>query len=158
MLKGRGVSARFRLAGAPDPGNPASIPNRVLEAWRSEGVVELLGHREDMPELMRHADVAVLPSYHEGVPLFLLEAAATGLPLVASDIEGCRVIVREGINGYVVPPRNVERLAERVAHLLMSDESRKRMGKASREIAITESSNRVVVDKWMRVYRQLLEI
>ena len=95
--------AEFWIAGEPDPGNPACIPEQVLENWRQEGDLMLLGHREDMPALLNQASLAVLPSYHEGLPMFLLEAAASGLPLVASDIPGNRLVVKEGLNGELVP-------------------------------------------------------
>src|SRR5262249_17413154 len=79
-----GIACRYWVAGIPDEGNPACVPRPLLAQWQRDGVVEFLGQRTDMPELLRQADIAVLPSYHEGLPRFLLEAAATGLPLVAT--------------------------------------------------------------------------
>jgi glycosyltransferase involved in cell wall biosynthesis len=135
-LRAEGVDARFLIAGEPDPGNPATVPAGQVEAWRQEGVVELLGHRGDMPDLLRSVDIAVLPSYHEGVSLFLLEAAASGLALVATDIPGCRVAVREGHNGYLVPVRDAASLTDRLRVLLTDEALRRRFGRASRELAV----------------------
>ncbi len=156
ILRERGVACRFLLAGEPDYGNPASVREDELEGWREEGVVELLGHRSDMPELLRGADVAVLPSsYFEGVPLFLLEAAATGLPLVASDIEGCRMVVEPGRNGYLVPCGDAETLADALEKLLVDAELRKRMGRESRRIAEERFNQRAILLEYVSLYHQL---
>lgn len=155
-LKEKHVTARFWVAGVPDEGNPASISHRQLEVWRRSGVVEFLGHRSDMPELLRQADIAVLPSYYpEGVPRFVLEAAATGLPLIASDIPGCQLIVRDGVNGYLVPPRDVSALAESIERLLNSQALRGRFGQASRRMAVERFSEEVVVKQYMTLYREI---
>lgn len=155
LLRDRGLEARFWIAGSPDKGNPACIPAEVLETWKREKIVEFLGHRSDMPELLRQVDIAVLPSYHEGMPRFLLEAAATGLPLVATDIEGCRMVVHEGVNGFLVPPRNPEALAEALKRLIRDPELRQQMGAASREIAVREFDEVLVVERYLDLYRQL---
>jgi glycosyltransferase involved in cell wall biosynthesis len=154
-LTRRGVQARFLVAGAPDEGNPASISNDTIEVWREEGVVEFLGHRSDIPELLQQVDIAVLPSYHEGVPLFLLEAAASGLSLVATDIEGCRLIVHPGVNGLLVPPRDSERLADALFELISDPERRSRMGKESRRIAVEQFSQEIAISKYLGVYKEL---
>ena len=118
--------------------------------------MEFLGHREDMPDLLRKADVAVLPTtYLEGVPRFLLEAAATGLPLVATDIEACRAIVREGINGLLVPPRDSGALAEAIIRLVTDEDLRTRFGEASRSIGVREFSEDRIVSRYLDVYRQV---
>jgi len=135
--------AKFWLAGEPDNGNPSSISREQLRTWLEEGMVEFLGHRSDMPVLLRQASVAVLPSYYpEGVPFFLLEAAATGLPLVASDIPGCAEVVREGINGYLVPPKNGPALAQALERLVHDSSLRSRFGEASRSIAVEKFSEK----------------
>ncbi len=154
-LRARGVEAQFWIAGAPDEGNPACLPDNVLIAWRREGVVEFLGHRSDMPELLRQASIAVLPSYHEGLPRFLLEAAATGLPLVATDIEGCRLVVRDGLNGLLVPPKDSHKLAEAIRTLLKDPPLRWRMGKASRAIAESKFDEKKIIAQSLAVYREV---
>ena len=119
---------QFWLAGAPDPGNPTTIPAAQIQEWKKQGVIEFLGYRTDMPELLREADIAVLPSYHEGVPVFLLEAAAAGLPLISTDLEGCRLVVREGENGYLIPTGDEKALAEALKKLIADPGLRKRLG------------------------------
>ncbi|MGH8627419.1 MAG: glycosyltransferase family 4 protein, partial [Gammaproteobacteria bacterium] len=97
VLRAEGLDIQFLVAGEPDAGNPASVPEEQLTAWREEGSVSLLGHVQDMPALMATADVVVLPSYREGVPRSLIEAAAAGLPIVATDVPGCREVVEDGV-------------------------------------------------------------
>jgi glycosyltransferase involved in cell wall biosynthesis len=156
MLKARGLQVEFWLAGKPDNGNPMCVPEDFLKEWREEGLINWLGHRDDMPNLLQQVDIAVLPSYHEGVPRFLLEAAACGLPLVATDIEGCRVVVREGVNGFLVPPRNPTALADALERLLQDPSLRRRMGQASRHIAEVEFDERKVLAKWLALYERVL--
>jgi glycosyltransferase involved in cell wall biosynthesis len=156
VLKARGFQVEFWLAGKPDKGNPMCVPEEFLKKWQEEGVINWLGHRDDMPNLLQQVDIAVLPSYHEGVPRFLLEAAACGLPLVATDIEGCRVVVREGVNGFLVPPRNPTALAYALERLLQDPSLRRRMGQASRHIAEVEFDERKVLAKWLALYERVL--
>ena len=155
LLSQKGVEARFWLCGSPDKGNPRFIPERTLDRWRQEGFVEMLGQRDDMPHLLRQADIAVLPSYHEGIPTTLLEAAAAGLPLVATDVQGCRLVARDGINGLLVQPRDVTTLVNALQRLLQDEPLRKRFGKASRGIAVEEFSTSVIVDKYLETYRRV---
>lgn len=153
LLRERGIHVRTLIAGAPDPGNPGSFSNQELARMRQAGCVEFLGHVEDMPQLLAEADIAVLPTHDEGVPLFLLEAAASGLPLIGTDIEGCRVIVRTGVNGLIVPLRDPEALADAIANLVSNPALRAQMGAASREIAIREFDQAQVTEKYWDVYR-----
>ncbi|GBC84980.1 N, N'-diacetylbacillosaminyl-diphospho-undecaprenol alpha-1,3-N-acetylgalactosaminyltransferase [bacterium HR11] len=155
ILRQKGLRVRLRLIGSPDPGNPACVPEAQVRAWAREGLIEWLGHREDMPELLREAHVAVLPSYHEGVPRFLLEAAATGLPLVATDIEGCRAVVRPGENGFLVPVRDAQALAEAIERLAQDPALREQMGRASRAIAIQEFDEQKILAQWLTLYQQI---
>lgn len=157
LLKERGVKAEFWLAGKPDDGNPMAVPEEFLQRWSEQGIIRWLGHCDNMPELLRQVDVAVLPtSYHEGVPRFLLEAAATGLPLVATDIEGCRMVVRNGVNGYLVPIRNAHALADAIERLVRNPQLRLQMGKASREIIVKEFDERKILNQWLRLYERVL--
>ena len=153
LLSKKGVKARFWLSGSPDKGNPRFISEATLDGWQREGFVEMLGHRNDMPDLLRQADISVLPSYHEGIPTTLLEAAAAGLPLVATDVQGCRLVVRDGINGILVQPKDVTTLADALERLLEDQALRKRFGQASRHIAVEEFSTSVIVGKYLGTYR-----
>jgi len=154
QMRQAGVAATFQLAGQIDEGNPAHVPPRVLEQWVAQGVVEFLGHRADMPELLRQADIAVLPSYHEGVPLFLLEAAASGLPIVATDIAGCRMVVQEGENGLLVPVGDAEALATALKRLIENPKLRVRMGDNSRMVAASKFSIDSILEQYLEVYRK----
>jgi len=148
---------RFLLAGTPDPGNPAAVPESVLRGWVREGVLDWLGHVEDMVEVLGSVDVAVLPSYYrEGTPKFLIEAAACGLALVTCDVPGCREVVVDGVNGLLVPPRDAKALAAAIAKMLDSGELRKRFGRAARETALAEFDEKMVIESTLALYRELL--
>ena len=154
QLRQAGVAATFQLAGQIDEGNPAHVPPRMLEQWMVQGVVEFLGHRADMPELLRQADIAVLPSYHEGVPLFLLEAAASGLPIVATDIAGCRIVVEDGENGLLVPVKDAAALAAALKSLIENPKLRARMGDNSRIVAASKFGIDSILEQYLEVFRQ----
>ena len=107
------------LAGEPDPGHPSAIPLPTLEHWRNAGDVEWLGEWHDMPALMAQSHIVCLPSYYgEGVPRILLEAAASGHPIVTTDSPGCREVVRHGQNGLLVPVRDGEALIGAITQLI----------------------------------------
>lgn len=156
LLKPRYPSIEFLLAGSPDPGNPASVSPAQILAWEEEGIITTLGHVEKMEELLKSVDLAVLPSYREGIPRSLLEAAACGLPVVTTDAPGCREIVQPGVNGLLVPCRNTQALAEAIQLLVENPLERIRMGKASREKVLAELDQRIVLEKTFEVYREVL--
>jgi glycosyltransferase involved in cell wall biosynthesis len=157
IMQSHGCQARCVLVGDADPENLGSISRSQLEMWAAEGTVEWWGHRDDMPEILSQASVVVLPTvYPEGVPKVLLEAAACGCPIVATDVPGCREIVRHEVNGLLVPPRDSIALAKAIQTLLRSPELREQFGKAGREIAVAEFSEQNVVEQTLRVYRELL--
>jgi len=154
ILASSGVKARFVLVGDADNENPAAIPERTLKEWDREGVTQWWGRREDIPQILSQASVYVLPSYREGLPKSLLEAAAAGLPLVAFDAPGCREVVRDGVNGYLAPMKDVEALAAAMGRLLADAQLRRRMGAESRKIALAEFDEKIVVGKTLDLYRQ----
>lgn len=154
QLKVRGVSGRFALVGAPDKENPTSISLKQLADWQNEGVVEYWGHRDDMAEVLSLAHIVCLPSYREGLPKALLEAAACGRPIVATDATGCREIVRDGENGLLVPLRNSQALADAIERLLNDASLRHRFGQRSRKIIEAEFSLEQIVAETLAVYRK----
>ncbi|UCH85883.1 MAG: glycosyltransferase family 4 protein [Candidatus Latescibacterota bacterium] len=156
-LKRDGASLTVTLVGAPDEENPASISVRQLEQWQHEGLVEWLGHRSDIEEVWRRSAIAVLPTtYGEGVPKALIEAAACARPIVATDVPGCREIVKSGESGFLVPPGDTGELADAI-HRLVSDTSlRRRMGESGAGYARAEFSEQKVVEQTMRVYKRLV--
>ncbi len=157
-LRAQGVTAKFLLAGTPDAGNPAAVPESALREWVADGALEWLGHVEDMAALFRSVDIVVLPSYYrEGLPKSLIEAAACGLPLVTCNAPGCREVVTDGVDGLLVPPRDAGALAAAIAHLVSDPTLRQRLGKAARAKALAEFDERIVIEQTLAVYRELLE-
>jgi glycosyltransferase involved in cell wall biosynthesis len=157
LLTQTGVCARFVLAGDPDPGNPASVPVAALRAWHGENGVEWWGHRDDMPAVFHTAHIACLPSYREGLPKVLLEAAACGLPIVTTDAPGCREIVRDGDNGFLVPVRDTQGLALALRSLIDNVALRAKMGQRAREIVLAEFSQEQVIEETLAVYQELTQ-
>lgn len=156
LIVGAGGRARFVLVGDTDPGNPTAISVEQLQAWAREGVVEWWGHRDDMPQVLSNATLVVLPTYREGLPKVLLEAAACARAIVATDVPGCREIVRPDVNGILVPPRDSAALARAIQVLIQSPELRARFGGAGREITMAEFSKEIVIDQTLNLYRELL--
>lgn len=158
LLRG-GVAARFALCGAPDAGNPASIPEETLRAWNDEGTVEWWGFRSDMPAVYASAAVFCLPTaYGEGVPTALIEAAASGRALVASDIPGCREVITHGENGLLVPPKDAAALAEAIRRLVEDAPLRQHLAEAARQTAVERFSAQQVNAETWGVYQQALGI
>lgn len=157
LLKQRGVEARFILVGDPDPDNPASVPELTLQEWKEENVVELWGHRDDMAVVFQSAHVVCLPSYREGLPKVLIEAASCARPIVTTDVPGCREVVSDGDNGFLVPVRNVPELSNALLRLIESSELRAKMGKRSREIATKEFSLEMVIGQTLDLYKEQIE-
>ena len=157
QLRKNGVKCRFVLVGKPDPENPVSIPEKLLHCWHSEGIIEWWGHRDDIPEVFAKSNIVVLPSFGEGLPKVLLEAASCGRPIVATDVTGCREIVRHNKNGLLVAPRDSSALARALKILIENPEMRKRMGRIGREIVAAEFSDEVIVKQTINLYRKLLD-
>jgi glycosyltransferase involved in cell wall biosynthesis len=143
------------IAGKPDTGNPTSVPFEQIESWVEEGLIVHLGHVEDMPALMKDVDIAVLPSYREGAPRSLIEAAAAGLPIVSTDVPGCREVVEHQINGLLVPVRQVAPLVEAIRFLRDHPQERKRMGRAGREKVLRQFDQRLVLEATHALYLEL---
>ena len=156
QLRRQGISARFALVGERDTANPASVPLAELKAWCEECVVEWWGQCEDMPGVFAQSHVVCLPSYREGLPKALLEAAACGRPIVTTDATGCREVVRHEDNGLLVPVRDAVALAASLERLIRDSDLRQRMGQRGRERAESEFSQQRVTAETLAVYRELL--
>jgi glycosyltransferase involved in cell wall biosynthesis len=154
-LRAEGRAIVFLLAGDPDPGNPSAVPEDTVRAWQAEGVLQWLGHVEDMPGLLANVDLMVLPSYREGLPKSLIEAAACGLPLVTTDVPGCREVVIDEVDGLLVPPRDAESLANAIARLQDGPALARRLGEAARRKALAKFDERIVIVQTLAVYREL---
>jgi glycosyltransferase involved in cell wall biosynthesis len=157
ILRDRRVAARFLVAGAPDLGNPGAISESELRRWHEEGVVEWIGRRNDVEAVLASAHIACLPSYYrEGLPKSLLEGLAAGLPIVTTDVPGCRETVLVGENGLLVPPRDPARLAKALATLIGDADMRARFGARSRQLAEAEFGTAKVSEATLALYRALL--
>jgi glycosyltransferase involved in cell wall biosynthesis len=156
FLKMRGVQASFLLIGDPDPGNPTSIEEADLVKWRSAGIVEVLGRRDDVADIFAQSHLVVLPSYREGLPKVLLEAAACGRVVVTTDVPGCRDAINPGITGVLVPVRNAFALADAIQDLINDPIRCKSMGAAGRVMAEKVFDVRQVVATHLHIYKELI--
>jgi glycosyltransferase involved in cell wall biosynthesis len=156
LLAERGETVRLLIAGEADPANPASIPQAEIDGWRRRPSLEVLGHVPDVASVWARAHIAVLASRREGLPLSLLEAAACGRPIVASDVPGCREIAREGVNALLVPVDDVEAIADAVRELAHNAELRTKFGSAGRKLVESEFSNARVGSEIVKLYRAML--
>lgn len=155
-LQGRAIHAL--LAGTPDPGNPAAVAESTIRGWVDEGMVTWLGHVDNMVNLLGSVDVVVLPSYREGLPRTLVEAAACGLPLITTDVPGCREVVSDGVDGLLVPMGNSEALALAIRRLQDNPEFARQLGDAARIKARTQFDEHIVIHRTMAVYAELCDL
>ena len=157
ILKGRQLPVRIQLIGEPDPDNRDSVPVACLKEWNSQGIVSWLGYRDNIPHIWANSNLAVLPSfYREGVPRSLMEAAACGRALIATDMPGCREIVQHGKNGLLVPPRDAEALAKAIEQLVNDPDTRLRMGLNGRQLVEQDFAETHVISETLALYRDLL--
>jgi glycosyltransferase involved in cell wall biosynthesis len=156
LLAERGEVVRLLIAGEVDPANPASIPQAEIESWRSRPHLELLGHVPDIATVWAKAHIAVLPSRREGLPKSLLEAAACGRPIVATDVPGCREIARPGVNALLVPADDAPALADAVQKLAKDAGLRAKFGAAGRALAEHEFSNARIGAETVKLYGAML--
>ena len=148
---------RIVLAGKPDPGNPTSVDENTIHIWVKEGLVEYWGWMEDMAQVYHQSQIVTLPSLYEGVPTALLEAASCERPIVATDVPGCRAIIRDGVNGFLVPVHNPQALADALGKLLQDASLRHKMGKAGRKIILEEFAVQIVNQRTIAVYNEMVK-
>lgn len=150
LLKSKGVEAKFQLLGQLDTKHARGIAKELVDQWIEEGVVEYLGSVEDVKPYINNSDCVVLPSYREGTPRSLLEAASSGKPIVATDVAGCNNVVDHKVNGFLCESKNVEDLASKMEEMLFQDEkSIKKMSDASRQIAVNKFDEKFVIEKYL---------
>jgi len=155
LLKQRGVEARFLLAGEPDYGNPASVNDIDISVWQNEGLIELLGYCDDIYSLFARSFIIVLPSYREGFPKVLIEAAACGRAVVTTDVPGCRDAIESGKTGLLVPVQDSIALAGAIQSLIDDPELCYSMGRAGRDLAEREFAIEKIVDEHLKIYKEL---
>lgn len=155
IVRERGYDINLIIAGNPDPANPASIPRSEVEQWVRRPGITWLGHIDDIVSLWRACHLAALPSHREGLPVSLLEAAACGRPLIATDAPGCREIVIEDQTGLLVPIENPIALAQAIICLVESSELRGRYGAAARQLVIDKLSAQIIGSSIVQLYDHL---
>jgi len=152
MIKELKVPIRLLLAGSVDHNNPSSMSADEIQAAHDNGYIEYLGFRTDVADLYKHSHVACLPSYREGLPKSLIEAASCGLPIVTTDVPGCRQLVASQQNGFLIPPRDSNALAECLIHLHHNKDLLDDMGKASRILAERKFGYDQVLASFFEIY------
>ncbi|OXY81886.1 glycosyltransferase family 4 protein [Oceanimonas doudoroffii] len=157
LLKQHNLSIEMRLIGSPDPGNPTSVSQLELEQWAAEEHIELLGYRKDIAQQYAAANIVCLPSYREGLPKSLVEAAACGRAVVTTDVPGCRDAITPNETGLLVPVKNAEALADAIEFFISSPNLRKRMGEAGRALAEEAFAIEKIIKQHMDIYQELLE-
>lgn len=139
----------FQYVGSPDEGNRFSVSEEFMKTQSS---IHYMGHQENIRHILSQSNIFVLPSYREGLPRTSMEAASMGLPIVTTDVVGCRETVEDGVSGFIVPPQNGVALAKAIEKLLLNPSLRTKMGKAGREKAIKEFDIGTIVNKHLEVY------
>ncbi len=156
ILKKKQIKSRFLLIGDIDRKNPTSLDQSILNKWHNEGFIEWLGWVEDIENILLKIDILCLPSYREGLPKSLLEGAAMGLPLVTTNTVGCREVVSDGKNGYLVPIKDSLNLSIAIEKLVNNKKLRTKMGKESFKIASSKFSSKIINSQTLLIYNELL--
>ena len=156
IVKKRYPETRFQLLGFLDVQTQTAVPREDVELWVREGIVEYLGTSDDVRPFLAASDCVVLPSYREGTPRSLLEAAAMAKPLIATDVPGCREVVQDGVNGYLCEVCNANDLANKMLQLIaLPSQLRLQMGSQSRNIAETRFDEQIVIRKYLEVISEV---
>ena len=153
ILRREGANVRMLLAGGIDPGNPASVTQADVNEWQRQGIIEALGERRDIAELYAAAHIAVLPSYREGLPRSLIEAAACGRAVITTDVPGCRDAIEPDETGLLVPSHDAQALAAAISRLANDSGLRQKMGVAGRALAEREFDIEDVCRKHLEIYQ-----
>lgn len=151
-----GLDVRFAIIGRLDAENPSAISLESIKSWTDQGWIDYWGYVPDIHQALSMVDCVVLPSYREGKPTSLMEAAATGLPVVTTQAPGCKEVVEEGKTGFLVPPRDSIALAERILTLVQDRKLRLDMGRQGRVLAVRKFDQRPIIDRTIELYRQVL--
>ena len=157
-VKAEYPEVRCLLVG-PYDSNPSALKSEELQPFIDQGIIEYFGEQTDVRPYLKQCSTYVLPSYHEGMSNVLLEGAASGIPLIASDIPGCQEIIDEGVTGFLCKPRSAKKLAEAIIEFFnLSETERRRMGEKGRENVIREFNRQNVAAKYIGIIRELVSI
>jgi glycosyltransferase involved in cell wall biosynthesis len=154
IVRRQSPSVIFQIVGFLGVENRTAVPGETVEGWVADGLIDYLGVSDDVRPAIAAADCVVLPSYREGMPRTLLEAAAMGKPLIATDVPGCRQIVDHGVNGLLCRVRDANDLARRMLEMIaISAEGRTAMGAAGRAKTEREFDENIVVQRYLEAVR-----
>jgi glycosyltransferase involved in cell wall biosynthesis len=158
-LRSQFPNSEFWLMGFVDVANRSAIPMRDITTWVNEGTITFLPAREDVREVIADCDCIVLPSYTEGMPRSLLEGAAMGKPLIATDVPGCREVVEDGVNGFLARARDTSSLADKMAKMLtISPDERRLMGDKARDKMVRKFDERIVLERYLEQIRRCISV
>ncbi len=153
----RNSRIKFILVGPIDKENPDFVPSKNISEWEEKGLIQYLGERKDVREILFLSDIFVFPSYYrEGIPKVLLEAGAMGKPIVAADNVGTREVVENGVNGFLVRPQKSQDLSEAIVKLVENSGLRQRFGQASRQKILQQFSDEIVINKTTEIYNSII--
>jgi glycosyltransferase involved in cell wall biosynthesis len=156
-LNALGINARFQILGAKDPVHKRGIPVEIVDSWIQEGLVEYLGTTDDVKSKVALADCVVLPSYREGLPRTLLEAASMGKPIITTNTAGCKHVVDDQENGFLCEVKSADDLAEKMLKMLqLSPEDRKLMGEKGRNKVLQQFDENIVINKYQEAIKKLV--
>ncbi len=158
LIKRKYKNVEFLLLGPVGVDNPSAIPERKIKEWEEEGIVKYLGTTDDVGIEIAKVDCIVLPSYREGIPRSLLEAASMGKPIITTDSVGCREVVKDGWNGFLCKVKSAEDLADKMEKMInLTEEERVRMGKRGREKVVREFNEEIVIKKYLKTINNVLQ-
>lgn len=155
-LKSLGLNARFQILGAKDPEHKRGIQEKIIDSWIEEGTIEYLGTTDDVRKFIERADCVVLPSYREGAPRTLLEAASSAKPIIATDVPGCHHVVADKVNGLLCKMKDADDLAEKMLTMAnLSDQTLKEFGENGRKKMMAEYGEHIVIEKYLQTLDRL---
>lgn len=154
-LKEKKIKARFLLVGDIDSLNPSSLEKSTLTKWHNEKIIYWKGWINNIESVLKETHIICLPSYREGLPKALIEGAAFGLPIVTTDTVGCRDVVEDGVNGFLVPIKNVDELVNKLSLLIKNKTLRKKMGRESHKLALSKFSSSIINAQTLKLYEEL---
>jgi glycosyltransferase involved in cell wall biosynthesis len=157
ILKSKYENVEFQILGEVSATNKTAITRDELNVWIDKKLIHYLGTTDNVQDIISKVDCVVLPSYREGTPRSLLEAAAMSKPIVTTDVVGCKEVVDDRINGYLCEAKNAYDLAKKMEMIInLSNEERKAMGRVGREKVIKEFDEKIVISKYIQSIKEIL--
>jgi glycosyltransferase involved in cell wall biosynthesis len=155
-LKAEGIAARFQVLGAMDPEHKRGISKALIQSWIDSGTIEYLGTTDDVRHFIQQADCVVLPSYREGTPRTLLEAASSSKPIIATDVPGCNQVVEHQVNGLLCKLKDADDLARQMRRLAdMDDKTLQTFGSNGRKKMEAEFDESIVINKYLQAIHEV---